>query len=342
MCARSDLPRAPAHAGMLPRDPFFGAATDDCRHALEAILPDVVGVERMILDPEAADTGRFYRVRRRDGEVWFLKVLPEDDYAGIAAADALAARLPRCCGAVRSSGVLRFADGSNRVAVAYPFIASRYATAEPADLAALGRAIAGLHQGLREIQDRLAIAERARARTRRLLATLQRASNAQGALEDVDVEWDDSRLASVLDGDRAQPLHGDLNPGNILFELESGAIRFLDFEDARHSFGPPLLDLALPLERLCLLDDDEATAVESAIQFLRAYAEAGSVAPIATSGALATALRFINLRALALMIERRNAGLETSPQEWRKFTRLLRHHDARHDAIAQIERALLS
>jgi Ser/Thr protein kinase RdoA (MazF antagonist) len=327
---------------MLPRQPVFGAAADADRRAIEALLPGGGGVERMIVDPAAIDTGRFFRVRRENGDLWFLKVLRGQDYAGVAAADTLAARLPRRCGAVAPSAVLQFEDGSGRVAVVYPFIAARYAAAEPDDLSALGRAIAMLHEGLRESGDCRAIAERARARTERLLATLRRNDGARNLSEALAFGGMEPEAAGALESGRAQVLHGDLNPGNILFDLDRGAIRFLDFEDARHSHGAPLLDLALPLERLCLLQEDEATAVTLAALFLRAYADAAGFAPVERKGALEAALLFINRRALALMIERHEAGLETSPEEWRKFERLLRHHDARRDVIARIERASLA
>lgn len=326
---------------MVPTWPTFVPACGDVRLLIEAVIPDATGVDRMQLASENTVSARFFRVAQSSGMPRFLKLLQADELPAVSEAERIVARLPKEAGAVTSCGTYSLRDGSGRALVAYPFVEARYVDSNPRDLSALGRAVAMLHAALREVEERIAIEARAQARTRSLDATLRTSGGTgpSGGALGLSVRFED--LLDMLDGADAQPLHGDLNPGNILCDRESGAIRFLDFEDVRHSFGPPLLDLALPLERLCLLHDDEAEAVASAVFLLRAYAAARGTAPIASRGALGAALRFINMRAIALMLQRSEAGLDAAPEEWRKFSTLLKRHEERHRVIAEIERAFL-
>lgn len=342
MSVPNDLPRAPAHAGMLPHDPAFFPAKVEFENAVRRLLPNVVAVEHVTVDPAAGASRRFFRAKRGSPENHlFLKLMSAADYPAYAESEAIAERLPDSCAAVRACGTFRLGDADDRYIVAYPYVGARYLAATPDDLAALGHALARLHDGLRDIADRTLIAGRARARARRVDVTLRASARCRNLLDSAGIPALAAGVERVMDDPASQPLHGDLNVGNILCEHQTGRIHFLDFEDVRHSFGPPIVDIALPLERLCLLLQSESEAVSAAHALVGSYAAARGASPVGRPGALADALRTINERAVALLIERHEAGLDSSPEEWRKFGMLLRRHEERRHVLAAIERAFL-
>jgi len=103
-----------------------------------------------------------------------------------------------------------------------------------------------------------------------------------------------------------------------------------------------LLDLALPVERFCLLLDEHAAAASAAIDLLGAYADEARASPITRRGDLANALGIVNRRAVALLIIRHEAGAGAPAGEWRKFGDLLRLIEERAGVIETIEKVLIS
>jgi Ser/Thr protein kinase RdoA (MazF antagonist) len=332
----SDLPRPPAYAGFVPTPPVFGPVAPDLAGALAASIPGVGMIEQ--LSDSSGTAGRFFRAPRGpEGTLLFLKLVSAGEQQAIADADAILSPLAAGGPVVRSCGAFEIADGSRRVAVAYPYLDARFLEPVPIDMGRLGRSIAELHALFHTLPSGDTVKARALERARRLDGVLAGAVPAQ-----LGIALPPSPgIAAAMEGPGAQMLHGDLNVGNILSERESGAIRFLDFEDVRHSFGPPILDLALPIERFCLLLEREADAVACAKALLSGYAEQDGAQPIVRAGALLEALQIVNWRAIALLIERQRAGLETPKSEWGKFGALLRRHAERRALIAAVEQALL-
>lgn len=327
---------------MLPRDPVFGPADPEIRTTVMELMPEVVAVEQLRLESSGRDSARFFRAAcRHNRPPLFLKLMTESECGVFDETEAILERLPPECAAVRACGVFRPGGAVGRVIVAYPYLEARYPSPVTPDLAALGRSIAALHDGLSRSQDRSKIEARGRERARWLDAVLRNSNRHRSLLDAAEIPPLTACVAQAMESAAGQVLHGDLNVGNILCERESGRIHFLDFEDVRHSFGPPILDLALTVERLCLLLDDEATAVSAARDLLRSYAAARGVSPIERAGALALALRAINERAVGVLIASHEAGLESAQQEWGKFGALLRRHEEHRAAIAEIERAFL-
>jgi Ser/Thr protein kinase RdoA (MazF antagonist) len=326
---------------MRPRDPAFGAVAADLARAIKASVPGLNTVERLLTDAPEDGGGRFFRAMRRGGAPVFLKLMSAADYDRVAEIAAILAPLAGECYAACPTGVFPLTDGSSRIAVAYRYVDGRYLAPSPAEMKALGRKVALLHRKLRDLPDRDRIRVQARERARVLDAILRARGRDRALLDAAAIPALTACVEESLEGPAAQPLHGDLNVGNILYERHTGDIHFLDFEDVRHTCGPPLLDLALPIERFCLLMESESQAKAGACALLGGYAECAGASPIGSAGALAQALRAINERAVALLILRQNAGLRSPPGEWRKFGELLLGHARRRALIADIERSVL-
>jgi Ser/Thr protein kinase RdoA (MazF antagonist) len=340
MSGQPDLPRSPAYAGVTPTAPSFGPASPDLSALLKASIPGIAGVERLLTDADAGADTRFFRAKRTSGAQLFLKVMSDVECESVAAAEGVLQGLPSGNAAVRSCGIFRLADSSHRVAVAYPYVEARFLEGTPHDMRKLGRSIALLHGELRALPNRGGIRDCALQRARRLDGRLAASDRHRASLAAVGIPPLAPCLVRRVEQAEAQPLHGDLNAGNILCETGDGRIRFLDFEDVRHSFGSALDDLALPLERFCLTIDDKDRAVGTAVAVLTGYADASNRRPCGRPGELKDALMAVNARAVALLMEQEGAG-RSSSTEWNKFGSLLRRHAERADVIAAIEWAML-
>lgn len=140
-------------------------------------------------------------------------------------------------------------------AFGYAWIEGPHPSGPNLDFHAMGQAIARLHRALSKVPGKEDIEQRTLER----METLTRAVKTSivfsaGPLN----EWH-SLASRYLDAftattpamlSEATPIHGDLNPGNMLVSCDD--IVFLDLEDATHSALWPGLDLAKIAERLVL------------------------------------------------------------------------------------------
>ena len=275
----------------------------------------------------------------------FVKVIPRNNLAPCLAAEKLVARLPAVCPVRRLlPGYPRDWNGAYAV-LAYKFVDGRFAHNSVNDMARIGRSIARLHLGLAGLAD----AEEIRARCIRRLAVLERRRRgvAEGSVAAGPEPERFRRLAQAselgLDSEaapEAQPIHGDLNYGNVLLPIDGSDPIILDCEDAVHTWGSALQDLALAIERFCLSATEvDADSFALAVALLAAYGKGMGRRPVRCAGDLARAIVFVNLRALCLLAELEANGEQRDPGEWAKFMRLMDQLAQRHDLIDDIERA---
>jgi Ser/Thr protein kinase RdoA (MazF antagonist) len=114
----------------------------------------------------------------------------------------------------------------------------------------------------------------------------------------------------LIDDLSVGPVHGDANPGNLLVD-STGSIRFCDFEDTIHTYASPWFDIAMLVERLYL---DRPEAITALVEGYRGFASLQD-----RPGALADAIRVINLRAVGLLSLIEDSGRMVDPEEWHKF-----------------------
>ncbi|MCP5088791.1 MAG: phosphotransferase [Rhodobacteraceae bacterium] len=122
-----------------------------------------------------------------------------------------------------------------------------------------------------------------------------------------------------------QLVHGDLNPGNLLWVPgeHRGSVAFLDFEEATQSLFPACFDIAVLIERLFLVSEGPGTEwMPQAELLLKGYSRARGGTCLHTENDLNDALVFATIRSLVILIELEKAGRPASQKEWEKFENL--------------------
>ena len=230
------LPRTPAFLELIPEPQIFEPAAADLADAIAAVT-GIAGRAERALGPLTPPEG-YYLFEPEDGSpLCFVKVV-------VVAADTwqhyAADRIAR--GVVdRGASAACLLPGYPRImrggfaALAYAYLPSRFADQTPADMTALGAALARLHRTLAELPQapevRLAWDRRLETMRRRRAAVLagERPAGVDGRelsdlLEDEDI--------TPIHDDRSQIIHGDLVYGNVLFPEDGGKPCFIDFEDS--------------------------------------------------------------------------------------------------------------
>jgi Ser/Thr protein kinase RdoA (MazF antagonist) len=332
-----DLIKAPAWQGLAPGLP----ATIDVPATEAARILDAAGLSGRVTGlAMGGGEVAHYRVEPPSGPPLFLKLATQREV--VERAEGIA-----CWLAERSVSVVAplpgyprpLADG--RLAVVTAFVEGRRVRADAADLAALGRCVGKLHLALASHPDRAAWR---RATTARLDGLEQvRADLAAGRLrsgpepEQLATLAADAALHFNPRGATAAPLHGDLNPGNVLVDMKSHEPILLDFEDVFHSVLPPIFELLLIVERFILVrmdaDRDAAALAGTLLDCYRGVA--GPLIPV-PDHLPSSLLRSLALRSLCVLALGERAGIATATDEWMKFFTLERQARSRAGLVDQI------
>lgn len=115
------------------------------------------------------------------------------------------------------------------------------------------------------------------------------------------------------------PLHGDLNPGNLM--MESGRLQIFDFEDVGHSVLDSCFDLTVVIERFVMMcrDITDGQRVEISHAFLIGYRDSGGILSVPEHLLFADIPRALSLRSLCLLAYAESKGVSVPDAEWRKF-----------------------
>lgn len=271
----------------------------------------------------------------------FLKVIPESYLDQQIEANRFAVFVQNA--GVRSSTVIsgypkRIDDGM--VVVAYDWIEGRCLEPSPLELEQFGRQLGRLHQvlgcypgqkdvysntcdrmtALREVAERIISLKRPDSPYLRRLCGL----------------FEGNPFLFKPFGEPSQVLHGDLNVGNLRW-TESGVV-FLDFEDAKHSWFPPRIDVAFALERLALFNEsDDRRAFANAQALLRGYVDTFGCSPFTNAGAFRVSLEWLSARSLCMLQHFEWEGTPWPESEWLKFGNLLDHIKRRSEMMLEIE-----
>ena len=330
------LIREPAWSGLAPGLP----QTVPAEPAEAALLLRLLGLSGRLsgLRFAGAASGH-YKLVTVDGEALHLKVVEPSRRSSVERAEAIAEWLARkgLAVATPSAGFPRtLPDG--RLVTCCPYIEGRRIAPKPADLAALGRSVALLHAALASHPDRNHWVRSTRCRL--------------DALTEIGRELAAGRLSCGPDHellralasdealrfdlpDAATPLHGDLNPGNVLVAQSTDRPVLLDFEDVFHSVLPPMFELLLVIERFVFVQtEDDKRALRLARAFLDGYCSDGASIP--TKDAPSTMLRALSLRSLCVLAQGAREGVGVAPLEWKKFFYLERQARRRAGVLNQV------
>lgn len=322
--------RTPAWSGLGPVSDAFTPI--EVPLGLERVLGTSGRVRGRSAAPEGTDV--FFQFFPENGEPpLFLKVVDDERLAQQLAADRIAAWLFEQ--GVATSRVLpdyprRLPDG--RLLLGYRLIEGRPPGSEGEQLDRLGHTLARMHRCLRALpwrdEIRLISRRRDRAFRRARLRLLERPG--------LDPELRELLLTDATDlpAGAAQPLHGDLNQGNVLFQSSDLRPVLLDFEDAVHNHHSVSVDLAMAVERFVLVPfSDDAQALAAGERLLSGYRRLGE--PNWPATGLAALLRTLAVRALVLL---GMGEAPVDPNEQRKFVRLIRQTHERAALLGAIER----
>ncbi len=263
-----------------------------------------------------------FRLTLREGGPVVLKLVPPERWDSIVRAEKIAAWLadrnvptPRPL-----AGYPRRLPDGRGIALA-THVEGRRIEPREGDMEALGRGLGLLHRWLGEHPD-LPYWERA------TVARLDELGEMRAKLADGTLACgpDPARLAALAGDARldfalahlpARPLHGDLNPGNVL--MADGRAVLLDFEDVFHSVLPSAFELALVIERHVLVPiKDDSRAISLARVFMETYR--GTIgAPFDLGASWPGILRSLALRSLCVLSIGATLGRQVSNGEWSKF-----------------------
>lgn len=265
-----------------------------------------------------------FRLDPPDSLPLFIKLVRGDHRESIERAETIARWLKnrKLHVAAPIKGFPRALD-DGRIAVAMPFVDGRRLATSLEDMSALGELVAELHK---QLASHPARAEWENATADRLACLSQvRADLASGRLicgpeprQLCNLAADD-RLDFARKDLLAQPLHGDLNPGNALFDPVARRVLLLDFEDVFHSVLPPIFELALIVERFVLVvARDDASAERCAHALLVSY-DRTIDREVHGSDQVGCVLRSLSLRSLCTLALGERDGVQIGVDEWYKF-----------------------
>ncbi len=213
------------------------------------------------------------------------------------------------------------------------YCTGRHCNGSRADAAALGKALGDMHASLRIFPQAMSVKQRSASNVGQLMAARD------AALATVLPSVPDEHLTLVQSaakrydplfkfGGASQCLHGDITPGNIIFDAD-GKVVFCDFEDAAFTFHDRLFDIASAVLRFCLVSPgsaDECFIEDRRQAFFKAYCDTGEDVPAAdlVNQAMSNLVDHNVMVMWALSRE----GYLSSESEWSKFKHLREFADA--------------
>lgn len=326
---------APAHEGLVPEPLAWRDAGGEWAGRIAAAT-GASRVERATR-PKPEPRGYYRITARADGAVRFGKVVAAADVPRQWAAQQLSDRAAAAGIPAQRSVAGPTPIGEGFAILLSEWVDGRFATPSEAELGGLGGVVASLHAFLRG-EPAAGRAPDPWSPLEALAASARLAPASSSALADLlrrrrEVE---AQFAVAL-----QPLHNDLHAGNVFFHAGGAVAAVLDWEEALHSAGCPLMDLSWVVERLCFVRLDLQGAERLAAAFLDGYARAAARFPV-RRGALLDAIRFRGLYALGVIDRDEAADTPAMRGEWAKFESLVAASEGWRPALERLERIVAS
>ncbi|MDL2307396.1 phosphotransferase [Desulfovibrio sp. OttesenSCG-928-C06] len=311
---RQDTLRKPAHAGLFPSRVLFSPVGAE----LSARFAELTGLKNHAWETMLAGDApqRFFRGMKA-GRGVFLKLIPSTHLEQHIFANRIAA-----WSASSGAPVLVMLPGypvsfdAVHALCAYEWFNGEYfAVGSETQLMALADGLGVMHRSLASLPDIQLIKDNNSAFIQKMREThaALASGDARACIEPAKVrEVIRSFSLDDFDGLSApSPLHGDVNPGNVLFS-ENG-LKILDFEDSHFYFFPPELELSFVLERFALIHGNGTTGVLDA--FVAKYADSGGSVSKLSTKQLIHCLRLLRIIALCRL---QSAKIDDE-REWSKM-----------------------
>lgn len=269
---------------------------------------------------------RMYRLDAKAGTSFLLKLVDAELREGVERAEGVATWLAGQ-GLDLPAPLAGFPRETSQgdVAILLPFVNGQRVEPSISDMRALGKALGAFHHNLGRHPDLGSWRDFTDGRLSELNAVRARLAEKKGARGEYAQQLSelaaDRSLDFRFDALPRRPLHGDLNPGNLLIVGKRALL--LDLEDVFHSVLPVAFDLALVLERLVLVRvAEEERAIELGRALMFEYSRAGgSFIDVAALSAQewTSVLRSLALRSLCTLALGEESGIQVETGEWEKF-----------------------
>ena len=305
------------------------AVTEAIRQSLATAFPVAASSDTRYwsLAESAGPVGR-YRLTA-GGTEWFLRVSgrwgnPELEKSLICHAQSNGVPVNPL---LTAGAKLHWGDELFRVDVR-PFIHGRHFNGTDNDLSSLASSLARCHGALSNFPGYDQVLAKANERSNRLTSISDAIAMAldQGNFEIFaeNAEWarHHAQWLSVMvdkfdphlhEHPGAQCLHGEIHPGNVLFQEHSREAVLVDFEESTHFFAPPSWDLAYLVQRFCLRDNPSSATTERRLS----QVEAGYGIPLPE---LASVMRQAAWFSMAVILDLRiSSSIVTPASEYQKF-----------------------
>lgn len=332
---RIALPDMPAFDGVVPAAPHFVAAGTEISQRLRSVTGVGGSVHR--LDVNRPSPQGVYRIGT--GTTGALaKVVPNLRSADLDRVDKLLANLSSVAPIVRPVQQTPMRYDAGHMVHAYPLIQGRFAEPSMLDCFRVGAVIALLHRSLAGLPDSGSIRQAASDRHHHLETVAAAIAEKTDQLGSRSADL--AQIAPFVPefgGKNCQPLHGDLNPGNVLL-VDGGADVVIDFEDALHSWGEVEADIAFAIERFCIVparQQEQCIALSWAL--VSGYRVAGGIPVFDRPGSLLENLKAANWRALMVLAALEARGESRPATEWKKFLDFWANLEANKSLISEIE-----
>lgn len=329
------LYRNPAWSGLEP--PESGPALEPASSKLSSDICKAIGIKASVWKLNIGlDDAKFLKIIYEDGRSNFIKIVS----------------LARCESMVRAEKIARWLKSRNLTVVAaldetpfkfsmseyifrYKYIYGSRIEANIEHVKILGRELAAIHKALAEHPDidrwtvhtnmRISVLEEVRSN---IISSMLTYGPEPDFLIEVAKNTDLSFIRGI--GGPRIPLHGDLNPYNVMMSNNNTKPVFLDFEDTFHSVLPVEYELSLVCQRLILIridDDREANVLVNA--FLGSYRKAGGKIPLQILDNIPIILKSLALRSLCVLVDCERKGIDIAKEEWDKFILLYKQAEIR-------------
>ena len=316
------LPNIPAFVGVRPDKRTFVPAIDQNANMIMKVFASGQ-IYKMVSE---SAKNKFYKHIDTKGKELFLKVVPETDVSRYLEANDICKYLQ-----VNDVYTNLIIDGypqhiyGDMMLLASEYVHGRLADLTIEDMKSIGMLVGKLHVVLRNLPDRKLIADNTRERMNLIKrrAELVKNGSEYGPQPDRIREMliQEPKFFEMLSLEKgSQPLHGDLNYGNILITKNSGSAIVLDLEDAVHSQYHPEFELAFLIERFILAAETDTENIKKLSKalissYLTQQDHTNDLFPFP----LDACLRVLSLRSVLLLSEMEEKGIYVDSDEWHKF-----------------------